>query len=380
MKKLVYVILGGAATFALVLSMAVGCGSTDKVGGKAGGGGAGSTGAPIIKLDGSTTGKGGSGGSGAAPTDDANCGKSKSSTSKEPPDVLIVLDRSSSMAWSIAQDNCYCSQADIDISGTTGSLCADTSNCSSRWSAVKPAVAAAVSNATDVQWGLKFFQTPGASAQCTVSSTMEVPIAADSATAVQSAIDSANLSLSTPTAAALKAATAYLKTVNDNRPKFILLATDGEPNCGGARPSINTDDITGATQAATDAKTAGFPVYVVGIGPNPGNLTQLAQSGGTEKYYSATSADELTKALSEISKLVASCTFTFETTPPDINNIAVYVDKNLVQKGSNGWTLGANNQSVVLQGDTCNKITSGQATTVEILFGCPGQAPPQNIP
>jgi hypothetical protein len=388
MKKLIFsVILTGVAWFSLAIVTAVGCGSPDQLG-KGGTSGGGTAGAPTIKLDGSIAGGSGQGGGGgtssssAPPTEDANCGNQTSSTTREPPDVMIVLDCSSSMAWSIAEDNCYCTQEDITFSNAgSGQLCANTTDCSSRWSAVQPAVVSTVSNSSDIQWGLKFFPTPNSPQQCTVSNTMEVPVAADSASAISSQVQSATLSLSTPTAAALKAATAYLQTLTDNRPKVILLATDGEPNCGGTRPSIQTDDLTGATAAAKAAYDAGFPVYVIGIGPNPGNLTKLANAGSDPNnprdYFPATSADQLVQAFKDIKTLVASCTFSLTTKPQDPNNVAVYVDKNLIPKdNTNGWSFGPGNQTIVLNGDICQKITSGEATTVQLLFGCAGPPPP----
>jgi hypothetical protein len=208
---------------------------------------------------------------------------------------------------------------------------------------------------------------------------MEVPIGPDSAAAVKTQLENATTSLSTPTASALNAATAYLLTVNDSRPKFILLATDGQPNCKGG--NINNTDVPGATAAAKAAYDAGFPVYVVGIGPNLSVLTGLADAGGTNDYYPVSNPQQLVDAFASISKLVASCTFTLSKKPPDLNNVAVYLDKKLVQKDDvNGWSFGGGNQTILLNGDACSKVTSGQATTVELYFGCPGQPPPGTIP
>jgi hypothetical protein len=374
MKKFVYpMLLAGAVSGSFFVMSSVGCSSPDPVGQGSTGGVAGTI---TVKLDaapgsGSNGGSGGSGTSGSAPTGDANCGSQTSNTTREPPDVLVVLDRSTSMNLSIS-DECYCSS-------TAGSpLCADTANCSTRWQAVKTAVVDTVSNANDVHWGLKYFSTPNA-AQCSVSPQMEVPIAADSAAAVKSQIEAGTLSQSTPTAAALKAATAYLETLTDGRPRFILLATDGEPNC--ANGSTSGSDVNGAATAAKAAYDAGFPVYVVGIGPSLSNLKQLAQSGGTTDYYPVTSSQQLVDAFASISKLVASCTFSLTSVPPDLKNVAVYLDKNLVQQdASNGWSFGGGNLSILLNGDTCDKVTSGKATSVQVLFGCPGVDPPLFIP
>ncbi|MBN2573724.1 MAG: VWA domain-containing protein [Deltaproteobacteria bacterium] len=381
MKKLIYgMILTGTAVFSLVILTSFGCGSPDQLG-EGGNSGGGVAGNPVIKMDGSPPGQGGNSGgaagSGSLPTGDANCGSSTSKTTREPPDVLLLLDCSSSMLWNITQD-CFCSEEDIAASGAgRGELCSDTANCSNRWSAVKPAVVDTVANSQDVHWGLKFFPTPGG-AQCSVSSTMEVPIGPDTKDAVRSQVESVSLSLSTPTAQAIKVATAYLQTLTDNRPKFILLATDGEPNCRGGQ--IMNDDLEGAAAAAEDAYDAGFPVFVVGIGPNLGNLTRIASDGGTDDYYPVESPQQLVDAFAAISKLVASCTFTLSLEPgADLENVGVYLDKNLVPKDpENGWSFGGGQQTVILNGDACEKVTSGQATTVEVLVGC--ENPPDIIP
>jgi hypothetical protein len=382
-KLIVSTIVAGAAISSFLIFTSFGCGSPDQLG-KGGTSGGGTTGTTVIKLDGSISNPGGTGGGGntstssAIPTGDANCGSQTSTTTREPPDVLLLLDRSSSMYYTIAQD-CFCSDADAAASGTTQySLCTNMTDCQTRWSAIQPAVSDTVKNTPDVNWGLKFFPTANA-AQCSVSDTIEVPIAANNADAVSSQVQSATVSLSTPTASAIDKSVAYLKTLTDNRPRFILLATDGQPNCRGG--NIMTTDLQGATTSATNSYRAGFPVYVVGIGPNLSNLSQIAQAGGTNDYYQVSSSQDLVDAFATISKLVASCTFTLTSTPPDINNVAVYLDKNLVDKdATNGWSFGGGNRSILLNGTTCDKVTSGQATNVEILFGCPGVPPPPTIP
>jgi hypothetical protein len=126
-----------------------------------------------------------------------------------------------------------------------------------------------------------------------------------------------------------------------------------------------------------------FLVYVIGIGPQAAltNLQSFAAAGGTTNYFPATSPQALTDAFASISKAVTTCTFNLSSTPPDVNNIAVYLDKSLVAKdGANGWSLGANSLTIVLNGSTCDKITSGAATQVQVLFGCPGTSPPLVIP
>lgn len=304
----------------------------------------------------------------AEPSIDVNCGFSASKTERKPADILLLLDGSSSLSWSITDDQ----------------TCRDPTTCTARLDAIKPAVNATVSSSQNINWGLKIFPTPGGARNitCNVSTGVEVPVAADSATAIQQQVDSmttATLQSSTPTRKALENATAYLQSLTDTNDKFILLATDGEPNCRD--DNSRNDDLDGAVAAAKAANDAGFKVYVIGIGPNLDNLTQIAEAGGTTDYYPVSSPEQLVEVLSSISKFVGSCTFTADTEPPDPENVAVYVNKQLVDKSADdGWTYGNSTQEIKLTGSYCELIMAGEETSVQILFGCPGVSFPSFVP
>jgi hypothetical protein len=370
MKKLVFgAIIAGSTVVSLTTVFFFACGSTPAAvgGGSQGGGGVGGSVTINTGLGangGSGSGSGGTGTSGASPTADANCGSQTSGTSRVPADVLLVLDRSASMDYSTSADsNCR--------GGATG--------CTARWPALTSAVTSTLNaTASSINWGLKFFSSPGGGV-CTVNSGADVPISATSVPTIESQIAATQPANDTPTAQAITAATAYLKQVNDSNNKFILLATDGEPNCSAGNNTAS--NVPATVTAITAAKAAGFAVYVIGIGPSVGNLDSFAQAGGTGTYFPATTPQALTDAFTAISRAVTTCTFVLATTPPDLNNVDVYLDGDLVpQSSSDGWSYGANNQTVVLKGSYCTQITSGQASKVQVLFGCPGQAPPSTIP
>jgi len=291
-----------------------------------------------------------------------------------------VLDRSGSMNLSMAE-NCYCDEATRSANPAGNNpLCDDTTNCTTRWKSLTAGLNTTLSSTPAIRWGLKLYSTPGGSS-CNVSpNTVEVQVGDGSASAIQSQITNASPANNTPTAAAIIAATNYLKGVADNSNRVILLATDGEPNCKGG--SGSTTDVPGTEAAIKAAADAGFPVYVIGIGPSVGNLNNFAEQGGTGTYFPATSDKELSDALLAISKVVATCNFTLSAHPgADMNNVAVYLDKNLIQKDdANGWSFGTNQTSIVLNGSVCDKVMSGEASSVEVIFGCPGYNPPIVIP
>ena len=76
-----------------------------------------------------------------------------------------------------------------------------------------------------------------------------------------------------------------------------------------------------------------------------------------------------------------SCTITLPSAPPDLNNVAVYVDKHLVPEDpADGWSYGTTTSVIELTGSYCDDLLSAQTASVQVLFGCPGMAPPVCIP
>jgi hypothetical protein len=331
-------------------------GGTTGSGGTAVGGSSGMGGA--VGVDGAVTAGGATGAGGGSPID-ANCSSSIISTVRQPADVLLVLDRSGSMNYRVSSD--------ADCTGISG--------CIPRWSALTSAVTATLSDtAGSIAWGLKLFSSPG-NALCGVDSGVEVPVSASSGPVITTQIASVSPGGNTPTAQAITAATAYLQTLTDHNTKSILLATDGEPNCGES--GATTSNVVATIAAISAAKNASFRVYVIGIGPSVGNLDSFAVAGGTAHYYPATSSQSLASAFGSIGQGLAACTFSLGQTPSDPNNTAAYLDGKLVTKDDpNGWTFGAGGQSVVLVGTSCDAVTAGVAQEVRVLQLCPGEQPP----
>jgi hypothetical protein len=322
---------------------------------------------------------------------DVNCGAIQSKLQKKPADLLLVLDRSTSMTQAMdSGNNCP----------------AGSTTCSQRWDTVISAlgtVLAASSN--DLNWGLKFFSspassgtggrggggtggrgggvTPGGGNNCYVSAGVEVPVGPGNTARIQSQISAAGNAGYTPTRLALDAAVAYLKTVSDGNNKFILLATDGEPNCGDGA-STTTSDLDATKTAAQNAADAGYKVFVIGVGPETGNLTSLAQAGGTGDFYPALSPDDLSAALNDIVGIVAAgCTYELPSAPVPPDAVGVYIDKNRIpQSDTDGWSYAPGSSTTInINGSYCEALTSGQSTQVEIFLPCEPSGPiPPVIP
>jgi hypothetical protein len=343
----------------------VGCSGQDTVGSEPTPGATG--GSLTIALISGTGGKGASGfggASGQSPTAEFNCGNSASTMAQEPADLLLLLDRSGSMTNGISDDEpCDASHG----------------ACAERWSTMVQSVRTVLSSApTSIHWGLKLFSTPGAKAGlgvpsgCVVQPGVDVEVGGDLAEVITTRIAGVTPNYNTPTRAAVDAAVAYLRGVDDGRPKYILLATDGQPNCPSDGDEPTATDLPAALAAIAAAYQAGIKVFVVGVGPSTGNLDDMAIRGGTEAYYPALTPQALATALDSIVGRVASCVYTMGTTPPDTQNLGVYLDKQQIpMSASDGWTLGGK-QTVVFNGPTCNRIKAGAYKNVQVLFGCPG--------
>jgi hypothetical protein len=312
----------------------------------------------------------GAGGSSTPPpptADGANCGLNQFGLQNVPPDLLIILDKSGSMADDEMDNAC----------GRQAAMCV------SKWTDMTTGINMVVSQTdTTIRWGLKYFSTDG---NCGVTPGAAVPIGPGNAMAIATSIAGTNPAGNTPTAAAVTSGATYLMSLTDANPKFILLATDGEPNCGAMTRRTSDSDAAGAEAAVMMSAAAGIPVFVVGVGnvdTATMTLDQLAVNGGrpqaTEpKYFPVTNTADLVSVLTQIGGMITSCTFSLGKAPPDPTNIAVYADgARLTQSMTNGWEYGAGMTSIELFGAACDNVKSKATKNVQAVFGCPGMIIP----
>jgi hypothetical protein len=299
-----------------------------------------------------------------------------------PPEVMIVLDRSGSMS--------------TDFDGGT------------RWSKIGDAVKSVVAGLTGmIGWGLTVFPTDN---DCGTSSTVAVAIDVMSAAAIAMKIDGNSPGGNTPTADAIKKAADYMAARTTPNPKYLLLATDGEPNCGaitstctcvigspdasgqccigstcfGACLMVPTDDgAPKAIQAATDAATAGIHTFVIGVASDSGDsdtLNKLAVAGGearsgSEKFYPVTSGMDLVTAVNSIASQIISCSFALSSPPPsDLDLVEVDLSSVMVPRDPthmNGWDFGPGNMSIQFFGAACTSLQTATGSAVQAIYHCP---------
>ncbi len=182
--------------------------------------------------------------------------------STTPPEVLILLDRSGSMADPIA--------------GT------------SKWSQATASVNDLVlAFRTKLRFGLMLFPSGGCSA-----GTIDVPVGADSANAIAAALAAATPLGGTPIAASLGNSAAAMTASR----RYVLLVTDGGETCDG--------DPVAQVMALSGMQ---IRTYLVGFGSgvDAAQLNALAVAGGTAlpaaaKYYQADNQAQLRQALAAI--------------------------------------------------------------------------------
>jgi hypothetical protein len=300
-----------------------------------------------------------------AEADAEECGGETFPLVRKPAKVLFVLDRSGSME-------------DAPDGASTST---------SKWDLTVPAVNQVITDTnSQVAWGLKTFPE-GDVAYCTVTNAIDVEIAPNNAATVTARVTATTpKGNGTPTGDVMKAAVAYLQSLDaagDTDQKYILLATDGEPSCVGGSETDQSTARPYAVQAVTDAATAGYHTFVVGVATTKDNAMQALNDMATAglearpdpnplatKFYLANTKDELVSALSAITGVVLDCRFTLSQTPEAGAHIGVRVDDERVPADGWGFT-GADKKTIEVNGEWCDQIKSGTTDSVRIVFGCP---------
>jgi hypothetical protein len=293
-----------------------------------------------------------------------DCGRQTFNVARKPADILLVLDRSGSMK--------------DDVNGA--------SKAPSKWDLVVPALQQVIS-ATDasVAWGLKLFPRGDDAGECSADSypsDIAVEIKPSNASAVNQAMSSATpKGDGTPTSDAVDEAVKYLKTIRDNNPKYILLATDGEPSCAGTTKS-SSKARTAAIAGVKAAADADFHTFVVGIATTKSSasdtLTELASAGleppSGSGYYLASTRDELVSAVQKIAGSVGTCVFPLDNKPPNPDHVGVTIGDQRVPHDSNniaGWNyVDSDMRAIELFGAACDEVMSRGVDTVKVVFGC----------
>lgn len=338
--------------------------------GGAGGGAPGSESGQPMGTGGSLRGATGAGGA----SGEAACGLQTFDLVRRPGDVILVLDRSASM------------QKNSMDKTPTGA------NDPTKWAQLIPALTDVISQAGgEIAWGLKAFPEDGSECDsATVTTKMDLPVSPmSSATLNQAVMATLPSGNGTPTGAAVGVAADYLNSLQDSNKHYLLLATDGQPSCGGTAGALvksTSQAKTDAVAAVQAAAAAGIHTFVVGVATKAGDaatLNLLAVAGleprsdpdpTAAKYYLGATNSELVGALQAITGVInKDCVFPLSSEPPVPTNIAVKV---MGQKApfdpsnATGWNY-RDPRTVEVFGAWCEMIKNDAADKVQIIFGCP---------
>jgi von Willebrand factor type A domain len=289
-----------------------------------------------------------------------------------------------------AQPRGGCGTAAFQPTRTTGEmvLLVDRSNSmrdptpsGTKWTDLTGSIASVLSRRSEVAWGLSLF--PASDKLACVVSSIGVTPAVGTAASISSMIQGASPTGSgTPTRAAVQQVGGEILGAGRSTRKYVLLATDGEPNCspGSVGSAQNLTDINGAAQAVRALAEAGASTFVLGVAVRSdaaAALAALAQAGGHARqgmtpYYTAGDAAELETALDEVARQIALCTFELSPPPPAGSALSLSIggqafSRNVTHVGD-GWDVTGAGRAIELYGAACDAIQGGGS--IQISYGC----------
>jgi hypothetical protein len=308
------------------------------------------------------------------------CSPATTTLYPRPAEVLLVIDRSTTMAEAIATD------------GT------------SRWSATVAAVTGSVlASEETTAWGMMLFpKSSGDTACCQMPASDLAPLVEVAPDLGSTQVIAATLAQSTPTGIGTPTARALVQAANfllaraTSTSKYIVLVTGGDPTCVGdglCDGASGSDYARSKETVAHVASVLGIPVAVaaVALPPATGNLQpssrvqlfiDMANLGGMPNtaagqpaYYAANGTADLVAALGALGAQATSCSFAVPIAVAWPDSAAVLMSENRIARDTThqeGWDFGDSGASVVLFGKSCDDARSPNGhATLELVTACP---------
>ena len=368
------------------------------------------------------------------------------------PNLMLLVDTSGSMTDPTNPDLTDSSGVKVCKSG--GATCGvsfpcDTARCPTRWTELQGAMNDFLTgSATAARIGLSTYPDlgPDKKASCGATTGVSVPLPAEDMDDTDTLLANANkvreriLAIKnstssptteqtpqggTPTSQSLQFVGSLPALQTANRSDFVLLLTDGLPNCNSAfadpYPSANCyctlgtggGDCSAAKQigcldtnasvaAVTALRGKEIKTIVIGFGTDftsgsesgkrgTATLNGMAEAGGfaractsnaecgtgdtcetakglcTRRFYQAGNKTELLAALKQISEIVKvdePCLLSFTETqkPSSQELVVVYVNGDRLSPGADTWVLADDQSGILFQGGTCDRIKASTAS------------------
>ncbi|PTL78357.1 adventurous gliding motility lipoprotein CglB [Vitiosangium sp. GDMCC 1.1324] len=343
------------------------------------------------------------------------------------PNLMLLVDTSGSMTLPVNPALPACNPGGSRCGSKT--LPCDTSVCATRWSSLQDAMKDFLTRSGSIaRFGLatypdlnadKDYQCGGATGLTALTEALPEGEADDVATltnkatnvnnklqAIKNSSSSSSVTVpagGTPTSLSLRFVGNNPALQSAARSNFVLLLTDGLPNCNpqnvNAYPSANCRctldnpefcksapydnlgclDKDGSVVAVQELKAKNISTIVIGFGAEtatgtgPEVLNAMARAGGfSDTYFQAANKDELVTALRKISETInvaEPCVIKFEDNeaPSSQELVVVYLNGDRVASGPDTWNLSGN--TLTFTGSTCARIeasTSASPVNIEV--------------
>ncbi len=293
------------------------------------------------------------------------CGKSVAEVTRDPIDVVVVLDRSQSMAG--------------------------------KWSKTISALIGFVNDekSAGIRIGVNIFPAAGTLTECdpAVYTSLALPMGELPAYAptLVSGMNAWTVGGETPTWGALSGTYTFAKAhtvLAPERATVVVFASDGDPCCGACAEE-DIDDIASLVQ---DAQVAGINTYVVAIdGSSVSALDKIAAAGGTGEALDITADVGLfAEKLELIRHAALGCEYDIPDPPEGerLNADEVNVtytpggggEKQTFARAADAEVCDASMawyyddpeepSQIVLCPSTCDYVAQDLTATLEVLFGC----------
>lgn len=259
-----------------------------------------------------------------------------------------------------------------------------------KWEAVRrtltdPATGIVDKLQNEVRFGATLYYSAAglSAATCPVLTSTPDPITFGSAGAIAALFSGQSPAGDGPTGESIDATAKRLASLEIEGPRFIVLATDGEPDsCEVPNPSSVEDARNQSLAAAQLAFARGIGMLIISVGSkvDEEHLQQMANAGAglplhatrpenDAKTYRALDPKSLDEKLRSIVDSVRQCSFTLDGKVRDPASGTVTLDgAPLVFGDKDGFHM-LGGSELVLDGAACEKIQSG-VKALHVVFPC----------
>jgi hypothetical protein len=258
-----------------------------------------------------------------------------------PPDLVVVLDRSSSMGQPV----------------TPGGF-------DQKWLTIVDALGdVAETYMNRVQFGLML--VPGEDRECDAGS-MNIMPTPNSGKNFYEYLQGTTPGGASPMASSINAARSYFNSAPVNPyGRYVLLTTDGVPTCA----PLGEDAVDYTVDAIRDLKNMGIKTFVLGYATSSEDydgLDRMAAAGGTGAHVPATSSYDLLNKLEDITDELSQvkCEYQLSSGPNDPLDLVVNIGGSAVPYSpdhTDGYDYDPATRFLTFYGDSCDALRTSDA-------------------